>query len=420
MDFCMSVATQLILDQLKNGRSENVLMSPLSINMMLNMVASGSGGKTLKQFKEFLGSEGIHDLNDKSSIMMSLLASETPAELPPKPAGMPMATFDSGPSSWELPAEKKRQPPLFSLANSLWVDNGFPLIHSFKEITESIYKAQVKNVDFRIQAEQIRKDVNSWVENETKGLIQDLLSSDVELKPPLCLANALYFKGAWEHTFDASMTFDETFHLLDGGIIEVPFMTCAYEYRSYASFDDYKVLKLLYHSGQCTNKQFSMYFFLPHRINGLQDMMEKFNSDRTMLERPDHLHLEQVFLSQVWIPKLEFSFSFDAKTLIEDKGLTSPFGPGADFTNMVNDANVFIHSMLHKSCIEVNEEGTEAAAVTFDDMSEEAAPDDEDPDSPCPLPCFVADHPFMFMIVEEFSKFVIFTGVVLNPNEKNK
>ncbi|POO01502.1 Serpin family [Trema orientale] len=433
MDFCVSIATQLILDQVKNGSSENILTSPMSINMMLNMVASGSGGKTLEQFKEFLGSEGINDFNDKSSIMMSLLASETAAASSSdetettKP--MPKAMFDGAPQNpmpWESPysslrelprKKRQRRPPLFSLAKALWVDNGFPLIPSFKEITESIYKAQVKNVDFRTQAEQVKKDVNSWVENETKGLIQGLLSPDVELEPPLCLANALYFKGAWEHTFDISMNLDKKFYLLNGETIEVSFMTFAYECRSYASFDDYKVLKLPYQSGpQCTNKQFSMYFFLPHRRFGLQDMMEKFNSDRTILE-PKHLHLDEVRLSKVWIPKLKFSYSVDAIQLIEDKGLTRPFDPmEADFTNMSNGSNVFISRILHKSHIEVNAEGTEAAAVTFVEESDLFG-SALDWSPPPPLPSFVADHPFMFMVVEEFSKLVVFSGAVLNPNE---
>ncbi|PON81518.1 Serpin family [Trema orientale] len=428
MDFCTSGAMQLILDELKrDGNSDNIVMSPLSINMMLNMVASGSGGKTLEQFLEFLGSKDISDFNDNSSIVMSLLASDETETIKPSLRQNPMAMLDldSGPYpplkrpkySSRKPLKKKHQPPLFSLANALWVDNGFQLIPSFKETTESIYKAQVKNVDLVTEEpdEGLSKHVDLivYIENETKGLIKDLLSPHVILAPPLCLANALYFKGAWEHAFDASMTLNENFYLLNGETIRVPLMTIQNVHRSYASFDDYKVLKLRYQRGQCTNKQFSMYFFLPHKRNGLQDMIEKFSSDSAMLQ-PSASRLKKVKLSHVWIPKLKFSYYVDAKKLIKDRGLTLPFSPeGADFTNMINATNVFINEMLHKSCIEVNEKGTEAAAATFAGPRCGSARGYKPP----PLPSFVADHPFMFTIVEEFSNLIIFTGALLNPKK---
>ncbi|PON47741.1 Serpin family [Parasponia andersonii] len=99
--------------------------------------------------------------------------------------------------------------PQFSSVNALWVDNSFQLVPSFKEITDSIYKSPVENVDFCTMAEQVKKRENSWVKKETKGLIKVLLPPLVVLELPLCLANALYFKGAWEDAFDASMTSDK-------------------------------------------------------------------------------------------------------------------------------------------------------------------------------------------------------------------
>ncbi|PON81506.1 Serpin family [Trema orientale] len=162
MDFCVSDATQLILDENKKdgSTSENVLVFPLSINMMLNMVASGSGGQTLEQFLKVLGSKDINDFNDKSSSMMALLTSAAEAQpwrlsfwghalsRPWKWPCWEQAQAQALARLWkqgkyssrELP-KKKQQPPVFSLAKALWVDNGSPLIPSFKEITQSIYKA---------------------------------------------------------------------------------------------------------------------------------------------------------------------------------------------------------------------------------------------------------------------------------------
>ncbi|PON81510.1 Serpin family [Trema orientale] len=386
MDFCTRAATQLILDEIKkdDGTSKNVVMSPLSINMMLNMVASGSGGQTLEQFLKVLGSKDITDLNDESFSIMSLLAS-----VPSSSNAGPDSTSSSDTGSDSDTQEpEEHQPPVFSLANALWVDHGFQLLPSFREITESIYKAQVKNADLVNEAEQVKKDVNSWVENETKGLIKDILSPD------------------------------DDFHLLNGETIRVPFMTSRNVYHSYALFEDFEVLKLPYQRGQCIDNQFSVYFLLPHQKNGLQEMMETLNSDTTKLQ-PKLFHLPEEKLSKVWLPKLKFSYDVDLIELMRDKGLTLPFDPtGSDFTNMVylppRAAPIYISMFLHKSHIEVNEEGTEAAAATFAGTLLRCARRYKNP----PLPSFVADHPFMFMIVEEHSKRVIFCGVLLDPKAR--
>ncbi|KAM6583362.1 hypothetical protein CsatB_010364 [Cannabis sativa] len=193
-------------------------------------------------------------------------------------------------------------------------------------------------------------------------------------------------------------------------------------YHDYASLDDFKVLKLRYERIALGNNgnqtQFSMYSLLPHDTYGLQDMVKKFNSDPKLLA-PKSLnnHLRKVELSRVSIPKMKFSYGVDAKELLEDQGLTLPFSVNdADFSNMVNVnpvTNVYVNIMVHKSCIEVNEEGTEAAAATFVGfLCGGWAPNYKPP----PLPTFVADHPFMFMIVEEFSN-LVFTGAVLDPRK---
>ncbi|KAF4355545.1 hypothetical protein F8388_003126 [Cannabis sativa] len=154
---------------------------------------------------------------------------------------------------------------------------------------------------------------------------------------------------------------------------------------------------------------------------GAEDMVEKFNLDPKLLA-PKSLnnHLRKVKLSRVSIPKMKFSYDVDAMELLEEKGLTLPFTEGkADFSKMVyshlESNNVFIGTMLHKSCIEVNEEGTKATSATSLRFEIEAECDSDS--SPPPLPTFDADHPFMFMIVEQFSNLVVFTGAVLDPRK---
>ncbi|KAF4355551.1 hypothetical protein F8388_003132 [Cannabis sativa] len=416
MEFCTQIATQSILNEMNKNVSsaENVLMSPISICLMLNILASGAGGKTLEQLLKFLGSNSIEDLNQKSSLMMSLLHSSS---APPK---HPMGFFPTFPHNTEQKQlqQLQQQQPLFSVANAILVDKQYQLIPSFKEITETIYKAKVENVDLKFEADKVRENVNLWVEKETRGLIKEILPKTVELAPPLSLANALYFRGSWEDPFMAWKTKHKKFHILNREIIDVPFLNSYDVYRSYASLDDFKVLKLPYERGIGDDGkplQFSMYLLLPHDTYGLQDMVKKFNSDPKLLA-PKSLnnHLRKVELSRVSIPKMKFSYGVDVKELLEDQGLTLPFSVNADFSNMVNVnpvTNVYVNIMVHKSCIEVNEEGTEAAAATFARIAFGFDPDCE----PTPVSTFVADHPFMFMIVEEFSNLVVSTGAVLDP-----
>ena len=224
----------------------------------------------------------------------------------------------------------------------------------------------------------------------------------------------LYFKAAWKTPFRASNTLDdEDFHLLNGQITKAPFMTMRDESHSFGSFEDFKLLRLPYQRGQSTEKRcFSMYIFLPHARDGLKDLVAKFNSDSAALH-PKNFPLNTEELSRVWMPKVKFSYDFEAQELMKAKTLTLPFDPyNADFSNMVESpVNIYIGSIIHKAFVEVNEEGTEAAAVTVARMRFGCALGMVER----PKPSFVADHPFMFMIIEDSSKLVVFTGAVLNP-----
>ncbi|GAV77684.1 Serpin domain-containing protein [Cephalotus follicularis] len=223
------------------------------------------------------------------------------------------------------------------------------------------------------------------------------------------LANALYFKGDWLDPFDAYNTRDRDFHLLNGKTVRVPLMAKGYTVNFYGSFDDFKLLKLPYDHVQ-GNKQLSMYVFLPHKKDGLQDLMLKFDSDPSLLTKQYDLRREEleVFL----IPKFKFSYAFTASNSMIKLGLTLPFCPKGELTEMVDSPHsdtVFISRLFHKSLIEVDEEGTEAASATISFVDGCAMR------IPKPRSSFVADHPFMFMIKDDTSGVVFFTGALLNP-----
>ena len=261
-----------------------------------------------------------------------------------------------------------------------------------------------------LQADEAVDEVNSWAEKETKGLISELLPyGSLHKWTVLVFANALYFKGSWHQKFDPSRTQTRDFHLLNGQIVRVPFMTTAeigFDRFFYRCFDGFKVLKIPYKSGQDPQK-FSMYFFLPDQKDGLFNLLQKLKSNPNMLNLQFDLTKDK--LTAFWIPKFKFSFKFEAKETMKKMGLTLPFKAG-ELTEVVDcpysSKDLLVSSIFHKSYIEVNEEGTEAAASTAVIFEMQAARI---------YPSFVADHPFLFMIREETHGIVFFFGAVLNP-----
>lgn len=251
-------------------------------------------------------------------------------------------------------------------------------------------------------------EVNSWAEKETNGLIKELLpSGSVDGSTRLILANALYFKGAWNEKFDASKTRDSNFYLTDGSSVQVPFMASKKK-QFLRAFDGFKVLTLPYKQGE-DKRRFAMYFFLPDDRNGLQSLVEKLGSESGFIDR--HLPLQEVEVGEFRIPKFKISFELEASKVLKELGLVLPFTGEGDLSEMVDSPHgqdLYVSSIFHKSFIEVNEEGSEAAAASAAVIKLRALLMDGPID-------FVADHPFLFLIREDMTGVVLFIGSVLNP-----
>ncbi|XVF74147.1 hypothetical protein PTKIN_Ptkin13bG0036800 [Pterospermum kingtungense] len=380
-DVAFSLSKQLL--QTKSIGS-NLAFSPLSIQVVLSVIAAGSNGSTHDQLHRFLKSKS----NDHLSSFFSKIITDV------------------------FPNRSPAGAPLLSFANGIWVDKSLPLKHSFKQIVENVYKADSSyHLDFQTKADQVISEVNLWAEKKTKGLVKNvLLPGSVDSLTRLIFANALYFKGAWTEKFDAVQTKDYDFYLENGSYVKTPFMTSEKK-QLISVYDGFKVLGLPYKRGLVDTRGFTMYIFLPDAKDGLKDLVEKASSESGFLEH--HLPEKPVAVGDFRIPRFKISSGFEACEVVKGLGLVLPFSYEADLTEMADnlpkDQNLYVSKIFHKCFLEVNEEGTEAAAVTV--ASARGA-------------CFmvktmdfVADHPFLFTIREDVTGVVLFNGLVLNPRE---
>lgn len=372
----LSVAKHLFSKESDN----NIVFSPLSLQVVLSIIASGSEGPTQQELFNFLQSKSTDHLNYFASQLVSVILSDA------APAGGPLLSFVDG----------------------VWVDQTLSLQPSFQQIVATDFKAALSSVDFQNKAVEVTNEVNSWADKETNGLIKELLPlGSVNNATRLIFANALYFKGAWNDKFDASKTKDYEFHLLNGSPVKVPFMTSKKK-QFIRAFDGFKVLGLPYKQGE-DKRQFTMYFFLPNAKDGLAALVEKVASESELLQHK--LPLEKVEVGDFRIPKFNISFGLETSDMLKELGVVLPFS-GGGLTKMVNSSvsqNLCVSNIFHKSFIEVNEEGTEAAAATAASILLRSAM------SIPPRLDFVADHPFLFMIREDLTGTIIFVGQVLNP-----
>ncbi|TQE05179.1 hypothetical protein C1H46_009158 [Malus baccata] len=357
------------------GKQSNLVYSPLSIHVVLSLIAAGSKGPTQEQLLSFLKSKSTDHLNSFASELLSVIFSDG------SPVGGPKLAF----------------------ANGVWVQKSLPLKPSFKQVVDAYYRATLALVDFQTNAAQVESEVNSWAEKETSGLIKDLLPpGSLDSSTRLIFTNALYFKGAWNEEFDATATKEHDFHLLDGSTVKAPFMTNKNQ-QYVSAFDGFSVLGLPYKQGE-DKRRFSMHIFLPQEKDGLPALVEKLGSESGFLDR--YLPEQPVAVGDFRIPKFKISFEFEASNVLKSLGLVLPF-VGGGLTEMVDSPEgekLYVSNIFHKSFIEVNEEGTEAAAASAGVISNRRMP-----------MTFVADRPFLFTIREETTGTVLFIGNLLNP-----
>ncbi|XP_074321547.1 serpin-Z2B-like [Silene latifolia] len=393
-NFSLKIATHVIQQNLSNNKS--IICSPVSIDAILSILALGVENSTLDQLLTLLGHGDVSGLNTTTRKLRAIL---------------------------KVTHDDDEDAPKISFVNGLWLNQRFSLKADFQKVLKDVHKTDARVVDFVNQADQVVNEVNSWAEQETKGLIKQVLSrSDINSDTLLFLGNALYFKGNWNKYFKSKNTEDDDFNLLNGDKIQVPMMNQWHEYFEYRASDSCQVLKMPYKVGKYTDsddgddeeednetKEFSMYVFLPREKNGLPNLMNEIKLDANLFKK-----IKFVKITHLSIPKFKFECNVALKEAMKQLGLLLPFEETCkDFSGMTDVTEpIYVSDISQKCFVETNERGTVAVAVTRMGLATQAARITKPPPPPIN---FVADHPFMFVIREDVSGAVLFVGTVLDP-----
>ena len=350
----------------------NLFFSPFSISTALAMTCAGARGNTETQMAQTLHfSLGQGRLHPGYSVLMQELQAE-PTQ-----------------SGFEL-----------SIANALWGQSGYEFHKEFIDITRDYYDAGFKEADFVKNAEQARATINRWVEEKTRDKIKELIKPGILTDlTRLVLTNAIYFKGKWMSQFKKERTGLEPFELMSGEKVEVPMMSQTREFH-YSEDETRQVLEMPYEGGKL-----SMAVLLPKERKGLKELegllkAENFNHWVSTLQK------QEVIVS---LPKFRMTSEFLLSEALKSLGMTDAFDAAADFSGMTPDpVGLYISEVIHKTFVDVNEEGTEAAAATAVVVRATAALLEF-------RPVFRADHPFIFIIRDKSSDSILFIGRVMDP-----
>lgn len=358
-------AFELFREVISISEEDNIMISPLSVSYALGMTYNGAASTTLEAFNNVLHFNDLtrEEVNESyKDLMEQLIHLDDQVE--------------------------------FSIANSIWYRMGYYVLADFISTNQTYFDAMVSELDFSDpQAVDI---INNWIEEKTNDKIKDMLDY-IPGDAVMYLINAIYFNAAWKYQFEKDDTQTGTFHLEDGNDHQADFMKINGTFM-YTSTEDFQAVELPY--GDST---FSMVVMLPYQDLAVNDLVPRMDVT-SWDEWFSHSEMANV---QVELPKFKYGFKDLLNDPLINLGLGVAFSGGADFSLISPGSSLFISRVIHQTFIDVQEEGTEAAAATIVELRETAGP-------PQPL-VFRADKPFLYLIKENSTGAIMFIGKVGKP-----
>ena len=350
------------VDRINAAEKKDYIVSPLSMQFLLGMILNGAQGATADEICDVLG-YGAGEIEDVNQFCQSMLE--------------------------QLPKLDKQT--TLSIANAIFVDDGWPLLDSYKSIVGKAYNARLSNLDFSKGAASA-KVINRWCSDQTHGMIDKVLETTDPAM--LCyLLNALYFKSQWKEKFNKSNTAEETFTDEAGNKSTVKMMK-QNESFSYQHNDVFKIVRMPYGNGA-----FSMVALLPQEGKTIADALDEIKESgwRETLRSMVHCDVD------LWLPRFETKYHIDLNDILSDMGMPTSFTNSADFKAMSQHA-LKLSFVQQDAVIKVDEEGTEAAAISMAGMMKVTAAE------PGERVVFHADHPFLYFITEASTGAILFAG----------
>ena len=289
-----------------------------------------------------------------------------------------------------------------SVANSLWPQQDYKFLDQYLSLVKKNYGVSITPVDYKRAREAARKMINRWVEDKTQDKIRDLIQPGTfDALTRLALVNAIYFKGDWQSQFKADKTKDAPFHISSGKFIQAPMMTQKNKFK-YADLGSFEMLELPY-----VGNEMSMIVLLPKEIDGLKQLEDDLSIEN-LEQWKARLNKRELI---VFLPKFEMTSMFRLDDTLKSMGMVDPFSSlKANFAGMDGRPDwLYIGAVIHKAFVDVNEEGTEAAAATAVVVTAQSMP--------APIPVFHADHPFIFLIQDNETGSILFMGRMNNPTK---
>ena len=360
-----------LYQRIKEKTDQNIFFSPFSISTALAMTYAGANGETANEMAKTMHfGPNEPDFHYAYGSYLNVLE-------------------DNAKGNIQL-----------RIANRLWGEKTYKLRPDFIKLNKRAYDSPLQPMDFRTKPEACRLSINDWIAERTEQRIKDLLpEGTVTNDTRLVLTNAIYFKGDWLYQFKPKKTKEKKFTLADGGKVKAPFMHFEGAFDFYHG-PNYKMIKLPYKG----EKQ-SMVVVLPHADVSLAEVEEEINS--SSFQQLTYGYKPDVELA---LPKFKITKPLSLNSYLQDMCIRIAFTDKADFSLMTESQDLMISDVIHKAFIEVNEEGTEAAAATAvvmvltSTIAEEPKPE-----------TFVADHPFLFYIIDDQTQAILFMGRIMNP-----
>jgi len=357
---------KLFSQVMQQAEGENVMISPSSVAIALSMTYNGASGDTQQAMADALALQGmsLEQVNQANAALATILENADPDVT-------------------------------IGIANSLWGREDMTFNPEFLQRNQDYYQAEVQMLDF---GDPGAKDIiNEWVSDSTEGKIPQIVNQ-ISPENVLFLINAVYFNGTWSSPFNRQQTQQQPFYRLDGSQVEVPLMMKGGEFR-YLETEQFQGVHLPYGEGRL-----SMVVLLPREGSSLNDVQASLTAENW-----------QTWMNQfgrrpgmVQLPRFESEFGTGLNDVLKTLGMDIAFDPNAaDFSGM-SDEQLYISDVQHKTYINVDEEGTEAAASTSVGISVTSAPID-------PPFQMVCDRPFFYAIQDNETGAILFMGVMLDP-----